>query len=38
MATRIEVTKQLKHVYKTATRSEKATILDQFCATTGSHG
>lgn len=35
MATRIEVTQQLKQAYKTATRSEKTTILDQFCATTG---
>ena len=35
VATRIEVTKQLKQAYKTATRSEKSVILDQFCATTG---
>lgn len=35
MATRIEVTKQLKQAYKAATRSEKSKILDQFCATTG---
>ena len=35
MSTRIEVTKQLKRAYKTATRSEKSVILDQFCATTG---
>lgn len=35
MATRIEVTKQLKQAYKTATKSEKSGILDQFCATTG---
>lgn len=35
MATRIEVTKQLKQAYKTATRFEKTEILDQFCATTG---
>lgn len=35
VATRIEVTKQLKQAYKTATRSEKTVILDQFCATTG---
>ncbi|MBV0893889.1 hypothetical protein [Microbacterium sp. NC79] len=35
MPTRIEVTKQLKQAYKTATRSEKSKILDQFCATTG---
>ena len=35
MSTRIEVTKQLKRAYKTATRSEKSKILDQFCATTG---
>ena len=35
MSTRIEVTKQLKQAYKTATRSEKSGILDQFCATTG---
>lgn len=33
--TRIEVTKQLKQAYKTASRSEKSKILDQFCATTG---
>lgn len=35
MTTRIEVTKQLKQAYKTAARSEKSKILDQFCATTG---
>ena len=35
MPTRIEVTKQLKQAYNTATRSEKSKILDQFCATTG---
>lgn len=35
MATRVEVTKQLKQAYKTATKSEKSGILDQFCATTG---
>lgn len=35
MSTRIEVTKQLKQAYKTATRPEKSVILDQFCATTG---
>src|SRR5690625_544656 len=35
VSTRIEITKQLKQAYKTATRSEKTVILDQFCATTG---
>ncbi len=35
VATRIEVTKQLKQAYRTASRSEKSEILDQFCATTG---
>src|SRR5690554_4694377 len=35
MSIRIEVTKQLKQAYKTATRSEKSKILDQFCVTTG---
>ena len=35
VATRIEVTKQLKQAYKTAFRAEKSEILDQFCATTG---
>lgn len=35
VATRIEVTKQLKQAYKTASRSEKSEILTQFCATTG---
>lgn len=35
MATRIEVTKQLRTDYRTGTKSEKSAILDQFCATTG---
>lgn len=35
VATRIEVSKQLKQAYRGATRSEKSEILDQFCATTG---
>ncbi|MFC5127062.1 hypothetical protein ACFPRL_28155 [Pseudoclavibacter helvolus] len=35
VATRIEITKQLKQAYKTAAKSEKSEILDQFCATTG---
>lgn len=35
VATRIEVTKQLKQAYKNASRAEKSEILDQFCATTG---
>lgn len=35
MATRIEVTKQLKQAYRAATRSEKSDILDHFCSSTG---
>lgn len=35
VATRIEVTKQLKQAYRPASRAEKSEILDQFCATTG---
>lgn len=35
VATRIEVTKQLKQAYRSATKSEKSDILDHFCAATG---
>lgn len=35
VATRIEVTKQLKQAYRNATRSEKSRILDHFCSSTG---
>src|SRR5690625_1591007 len=35
MATRIEVTKQLRTDYRTGSRAEKSAILDQFCASTG---
>ncbi len=35
VATRIEVTKQLKQAYRVATRSEKSGILDHFCSSTG---
>lgn len=35
MATRIEVTKQLRADYRTGSKAEKAVILDQFCASTG---
>lgn len=35
MATRIEVTKQLRTDYRTAGKAEKSAILDQFCASTG---
>lgn len=35
VATRIEVTKQLKQAYRTASRSEKSEILDHFCSSTG---
>ncbi|MDN5913422.1 MAG: DDE-type integrase/transposase/recombinase [Yaniella sp.] len=35
MATRIEVSKQLRTDYRTATKAEKAAILNQFCASTG---
>lgn len=35
VATRIEVTKQLKQAYKTATHAEKTEILDHFCSSTG---
>lgn len=35
MATRIEVTKQLRADYRTGTKAEKSKIIDQFCASTG---
>lgn len=35
MATRIEVTEQLRQDYRTAGKAEKAAIVDQFCASTG---
>lgn len=35
MATRIEVSRQLRTDDRTATKPEKAAILDQFCASTG---
>lgn len=35
MATRIEVTKQLRTDYRTGTKTQKSAILDQFCASTG---
>lgn len=35
VATRIEVTKQLKQAYRAGTRSEKSRILDNFCHVTG---
>lgn len=35
VATRIEVTKQLKQAYRTASRGEKSEILDHFCSSTG---
>jgi len=35
MATRIEVTKQLRADYRAGTKAEKTAILDQFCASTG---
>jgi len=35
MATRIEVTKQLRTDYRTGTKAEKSAIIDQFCASTG---
>ena len=35
MATRIEVTKQLKQAYRSVTRAEKSDILDHFCTSTG---
>lgn len=36
MATRIEVTKQMRQAYRSATRAEKANILNHFCSLTGS--
>lgn len=35
MATRIEVTKQLRTDYRTGSKAEKSAIIDQFCAVTG---
>ena len=35
MATRIEVTKQLRADYRAGTKAEKRAILDRFCASTG---
>src|SRR5699024_12711190 len=35
MATRIEVTKQLRADYRAGTKAEKTAILEQFCASTG---
>lgn len=35
ITTRIEITKQLRAAYKTATKTEKTLMLNQFCAATG---